>query len=133
MIVLVTGGRNFANEAQVHRVLDEVLSWSPTGRIKIVTGGATGADLWAKLWAKERGQEYVEYPVAHDKVSAVAMGALFDWETHGHAAGPFRNQHMLDREKPDQGVVFDGENGTIDMLTKLFARGVNTWVVGKDA
>lgn len=133
MIVLVCGGRHFADAAQVKRVLDTVLSWSPTHKIRLVTGGAMGADALAKLWAIERGEEHIEYPVAKDKAQAAAIGAVYDWETHGKAAGTLRNQLMLDRERVDQGVVFPGQNGTLDMLVKLFGYGINTWVVGRAA
>lgn len=133
MIVLVSGGKNFDNAAQMKRVLDQVIGWSPTGKVRIVTGGATGADTLAKLWAIERGEEHVEYPIAKDKAQAAAIGAMYDWETFGKSAGSLRNQLMLDRERVDQAVVFPGQNDTLDMLTKLFANGVNTWVVGRTA
>lgn len=133
MIVLVSGGRNFDNVAQMKRVLDQVIGWSPTGKLRIVTGGATGADTLAKLWAIERGEEHVEYPIAKDRAQAAAIGAMYDWETHGKAAGGLRNQLMLERERVEQAVVFPGQNGTLDMLTKLFAYGINTWVVGRTA
>ena len=130
MNVLVTGGRDFIDYDKVKRVLDEVLGWSPTAKVRIITGGATGADECAVRWAKERGQEHREYPLARTKAEAAANGALYDFETHGKGAGPLRNQHMLDREKIEQGVVFPGGNGTHDMLTRLWNRGVNTWCVG---
>jgi hypothetical protein len=132
MNVLVTGGRDFRDYAKVERVLDEVLGWSPTGKVRIVSGGATGGDDCAVRWAKERGQDHIEYPVARNPAERVAMGGncYYDFETHGKGAGPLRNQLMLDREKPEQGVVLPGGNGTHDMLTRLWNAGVNTWVVG---
>lgn len=131
MVVLVAGGRNFSNKEQVFRVLDVVLSWSKDGHVTIVTGDSGNADHFAMLWAIERGEKHREFPVAKDKATAQAIGAVFDWETHGKSAGPYRNQHMIETTNPDQGVIFDGEDGTLDTLTRLFARGVNTWVVGK--
>lgn len=131
MIVLVTGGRGFHDYEKAKRVLDEVLGWSPTAKVRIVTGGASGADDCAVLWAKERGQDHIEYPIGRSKAEAAALtNCHFDFETHGKGAGPLRNQHMLDRERVEQGVVFPGGNGTHDMLTRLWNAGVNTWVVG---
>lgn len=132
MNVLVCGGRDFHDYDKVKRVLDEVLGWSPTAKVRIVAGGATGADEDAVRWAKERGQDYIEYPIARSLAEREAKGGncLYDFETHGRPAGILRNQLMLDREKIEQGVVFPGGNGTHDMLTRLWNKGVNTWVVG---
>ncbi len=130
MNVLVTGGRDFHDYDKVKRVLDEVLGWSPTAKVRIITGGATGADDCAVRWAKERGQDHQEYPIARSKAEAASNGAIYDFETYGKAAGALRNQLMLDREKIEQGVAFPGGNGTHDMLTRLWNNGVNTWVVG---
>ena len=134
MIVLVTGGRDNLNREQVFKVLDTVCGWSPTGHVKIVCGGQRGVDQLATEWAKEKGEDHIEYPIAHSVAERAAMGnnCLFDFDTHGRGAGPMRNAHMVAVEKPDQGVVFQGGNGTHDMLTRLWNAGVNTWVVGEN-
>lgn len=133
MIVLVCGGRSFNDAALVKRVLDQVVGWSSTGKVRIVTDGNIGAADLAKQWAIERGEEHVEYPVGKDRNDARAIGAIYDRETHGDSARTLRNQLMLDRERVDHGVVFEGGHETLDMLTKLFAYNVNTWVVGRAA
>lgn len=124
MVILVCGGREYADYEHVCEVLDEVVGWSQddANRVKVVNGGARGADQLTSKWARERGYgaRLVEVPVTPD-----------DWAQYGKAAGPLRNQKMLDVHKPDQGVVFPGGNGTSDMLTRLFHAGVNTWVVGR--
>jgi hypothetical protein len=131
MIVLVSGGRTFDDYATVQRVLDEVIGWAPTGHLTIVNGGAIGADQLSTRWAQERGETWVEVPVAKNPAGRVASGAKFDWETDGRVAGFLRNQYMLDTHHPEQAVVFPGGNGTQDMLERLFRAGVNTWVVGR--
>ena len=115
MTVLVCGGRDYADYERVSDVLEAVASWS-INPMTIVQGGARGADALAKRWAKDCGVQCIE-------VSA-------DWKTHGKAAGILRNQRMLEEHAIDQGVVFPGGRGTLDMLTRLFKAGVNTWVVG---
>lgn len=119
MVILVCGGRDYSDYARVCEVLDEVACWSTDGVVKVVNGACRGADQLSSKWAREHGygEQLVEVPA--------------DWNAHGKAAGPIRNQYMLDTFKPDQGVVFAGNTGTADMLDRLFAAGVNTWVVGR--
>lgn len=42
----------------------------------------------------------------------------------GKAAGPIRNQHMIDTAKPDLVVSFPGGAGTADMVRRAKAAGV---------
>lgn len=116
MVILVCGGREFRDEERLKEVLDEVDGWSLNGNITVVQGGARGADAMAARWALNRG---------HKLITEAA-----DWATHGRKAGPLRNQAMIDKHKPTQGVVFPGGAGTLDMLTRLFRAQINTWVVG---
>ena len=48
------------------------------------------------------------------------------WEKHGKAAGPIRNQFMLEQEKPDLVIAFDGGRGTADMMRRSRRAGVDT-------
>jgi predicted Rossmann fold nucleotide-binding protein DprA/Smf involved in DNA uptake len=114
MVVLVCGGREYSNYERLSDVLEEVAGWSANG-ITIVEGGARGADALAKRWALENGATHVQVPA--------------NWKAYGRAAGPIRNKKMLEEWKPDQGVVFPGGAGTLDMLTRLFKARINTWVV----
>lgn len=47
-----------------------------------------------------------------------------DWDKHGKAAGPIRNQQMLDEGKPDLVLAFAGGKGTDDMCRRARAAGV---------
>jgi hypothetical protein len=38
---------------------------------------------------------------------------------HGRAAGPIRNQAILDEGKPDLVVAFPGGRGTTDMVSRV--------------
>lgn len=97
-VILVCGGRNYKDEEYVFRVLNAISN--PT---LIVHGGCSGADLLADKWAKANNVPVKAYPA--------------DWSV-GKAAGPIRNQQMLDEEKPDMVVAFPGGNGTRDMINK---------------
>ena len=67
---------------------------------EVVSGGATGAD--------EGGEEYAN----QHRIPVVRFPA--DWEKHGRAAGPIRNQQMADYA--DAVVLFPGGRGTNSMF-----------------
>jgi hypothetical protein len=108
--ILVCGGRDYDDWRTVWRVLDGVANRFNV-HVRIVHGGATGADQLAARWARETGQEAIAYPA--------------DWKAHGRAAGPIRNALMLEREKPDLVVAFPGGRGTADMVAKARAASVD--------
>ena len=80
------------------------------GVTAIISGCARGADTLGIEWAEARGMEVARFPA--------------DWETHGRAAGPIRNQQMLDDGKPDLVIAFPGGRGTADMVRRARAAGV---------
>lgn len=108
LIVLVCGGRDYLDEARVSEVLDALHCVSPISIL--VQGGAPGADELARLWANDEG------------VRCVTVKA--DWATYGCAAGPIRNQRMLDEYRPALVVAFAGGRGTADMVRRARAAGV---------
>lgn len=69
-----------------------------------------GADVWADEWAEDRGVKAWKFPA--------------DWMLLGKAAGPRRNQKMLNEGKPDLVVAFPGGKGTADMVRKARVAGV---------
>jgi len=76
----------------------------------IISGCARGADTLGIEWAEAKGVEVARFPA--------------DWKTHGRAAGPIRNQQMLEEGKPDLVVAFPGARGTADMIRRARAAGV---------
>lgn len=105
---LVCGGRNYDERISLFEVLDTLRR---ERRITIIVhGAASGADKLAGMWARLRGVECVSYPA--------------DWKRHGRAAGPLRNQSMLDSERPDVVIAFPGGRGTADMVGRARAAGV---------
>ena len=130
MRVLVTGDREWGNaefygapEAarQVQRLVRvlTVLHVVAPDTI-VVVGGARGADTIAELNAVELfGKEHVERHKA-------------DWTKHGKAAGPIRNQHMIDESarraandghRLERAIAchpdLDNSKGTKDMVYRL--------------
>lgn len=108
IVVVACGGRGYDDAAFVDHTLDGI--HDNRGIAKLVTGGASGADLLSERWATRR------------KVPNVMYGA--DWKRHGRKAGPMRNQEMLDAEKPDLVVAFPGGKGTADMVRRARAADV---------
>jgi len=106
--VLVCGGRDYQNAREMYRILDGYHTKYPVSCL--IQGGARGADAIARTWAKLRGINCREFPA--------------DWDTHGKAAGPIRNQQMLDEGKPDVVIPFPGGPGTKKMIELAIANGV---------
>lgn len=123
MIILVTGGRNFGNlrnhdngpitdadlirsrlaeRTLLRQTLDDLHATHPISMV--LQGGAKGADRCAQEWASQRGVKSKAY-FAH-------------WVRHGKAAGPMRNQLMLEEGRPDMVIAFAGGRGTADMVER---------------
>lgn len=122
--VLVCGGRDFgmyptspsglqraARNAEVSLAF-ETLDCLHVDRsiTMIINGGARGADELARHWASRK------------MIDCHTVNA--DWKAHGKAAGPIRNQKMLDEMAPDLVVAFPGGSGTADMVRRAKSAGV---------
>lgn len=108
MRVLVCGGRNYADLDTAHNWLDALHLASPISCV--IDGGASGADRLGFEWAHCNGITTQTYKA--------------DWTKHGRAAGPIRNQQMIDEGKPDMVVAFPGGKGTADMIRRAKAAGI---------
>ena len=106
------GGRLYSDWATLDKMLGQA---NPTC---VITGGASGADNMAERWASEHSIRLDVYRA--------------DWKTHGRAAGPIRNQRMLDHGKPDMVLAFPGGRGTADMVRRALAAGVQVCEVNAD-
>ena len=110
MRILVCGGRDYSNFAQMTTILD-ALDYGKDGYITLVINGAArGADKMSTNWALSNGTDYIEYPA--------------DWDKFGKAAGSIRNQQMLDEGKPDLVIAFPGGTGTADMIRRSRKAGI---------
>lgn len=111
MRILVCGGRNYWKPSHVNLAL-ATLHERRTITL-LIHGAAPGADKLAGDWAAAVGVEQRAFPA--------------DWKQHGKAAGPIRNQCMLDEGRPDAVVAFPGGSGTADMVTRAEAAGLKVW------
>ena len=109
MKVLVCGGRDFSDIRLLYQTLDAL--HATEGPIEyVIHGCARGADSLAHDWALTRRVAVAMYPA--------------QWNRDGKAAGPIRNQKMLDEGKPDLVIAFPGGRGTADMARRAEAAGV---------
>ena len=100
--ILVTGGRNYNNVDKVFNTLCHYFRSIPMGEMRLVVGGAQGADAHAQRWAETYEVIHIIYPAP--------------WATLGRRAGLYRNAQMLALEKPDLVVAFPGGTGTAHMV-----------------
>jgi len=108
MRIGVTGGRGYSNRGRVYdalRVFDKNARVVP----QLVYGVAYGADTLAADYADMRGWYLDPFPAY--------------WEQHGKAAGPIRNQAMVDSGL-DVLLAFPGGRGTKDMVTRAKSAGI---------
>jgi hypothetical protein len=115
--VLVCGGRDYQDRDRVFSELDnlcgEVSFEHPLGTadVTVIHGACpTGADHFAAEWAIVNRVNFKGYPA--------------DWRSHARAAGPIRNQHMLDDGQPDLVLAFPGGRGTADMVKRAKRAGI---------
>lgn len=99
---LVCGGRDYDDRDQLFRILDAAHVANPI--VCLIHGAARGADSLAADWALDRDVLCNAYPA--------------DWDRDGKAAGPIRNQRMLDEGKPHIVIAFPGGRGTADMIRR---------------
>jgi hypothetical protein len=110
---LICGGRDFSDQTLLDKAL-AALILHPKDAV-IIHGDARGADRMGAKWGLERGAKVEPYPA--------------DWERYRGAAGPIRNQAMLDHGQPDVVLAFPGGKGTADMVKRARARRIVTIVI----
>jgi hypothetical protein len=105
MRIIVCGGRNYKDHARIYLTLEEYVREEPT----IVHGVARGAGSIAAREATVLG------------LKAEPWAA--EWDTHGMAAGPIRNQVMVD-SGADLLIAFGGGIGTADCIKRARKAGI---------
>lgn len=108
MRVLVCGGRDFEDYQFAQEKLDKL--HRSIDITHVISGHAKGADQLGEMWAEENCTPFTCYPA--------------NWDKHRKAAGPIRNQQMLDEGKPDVVLAFPGGRGTADMVKRAKKAGV---------
>jgi hypothetical protein len=111
--ILVCGSRDYTNKEKIWHILDALQSKLDQPLV-LITGMARGADTWAAMWGSTKipRENQLDFPA--------------QWHKYGRAAGPKRNQQMLDEGKPDLVIAFGGLNGrgTNDMVRRSKNAGI---------
>lgn len=118
MRVIVCGGRDYNDRDHIWNTLTVLDAERPISCV--IHGCATGADTEGMIWAQ---------------TMPGCFQAPFkaDWRRNGKAAGPIRNQRMLDEGKPDLVLAFPGGRGTADMVEKAKKAGVEVMEIAARA
>lgn len=111
MRLLICGGRNWGYTVESCWTEKDVAQWQKALYLieekvpdYIISGAAKGADELGPMFRIMYGVNGKEYPAK--------------WGDNGKAAGPIRNQQMLDEGKPDMVMAFKGGTGTADMVKR---------------
>ena len=115
MRLLVCGSRDYKDPTVMNS-----LAGMLTDHDVLIHGNAPGADRLFAWCAKWTGCDVKRFDA--------------DWTKYGKAAGPIRNQRMLDEGKPDLVLAFINKplvesRGTFDMVQRAKDAGVQVYVV----
>ena len=113
MVLAFVGSRDWFNRDKIYEVMSKKkeLAAKLGEDLTIVSGGAQGADSLSESVAKELGINVIVYNA--------------QWKQYGKAAGPIRNQRILDDGRPDMVVAFRKKGAskvTDNMLEKTRKR-----------
>jgi hypothetical protein len=125
MNLAVTGGRDthvsdedFKWLVEVWNSLGGEADYAEDGNIDMILLGdcPTGVDneIHGRLWSDSK--------LFKDDVAPAYMIFDADWTKHGKAAGPIRNQEMID--EADALAAFPGGRGTADCVRRAKAKGI---------
>lgn len=112
MRVLICGDRNWKD---FEMILKTLAALQPE---VVIEGECRGADIMGRMAAKQLQIPVMSFPA--------------DWATYGLAAGPIRNQKMLDEGRPDLVLAFHDDiahsRGTSDMVRRAKRAGIKVIV-----
>ena len=118
-LLMVCGGRDYADSAHVFGVLDAL-------QPRVMVHGACGVDADRPQWARLRGADRLaDAWCARRQVPVIRVPAR--WSALGRRAGAVRNQQLLELYRPALLVAFPGHLGTADLVRRARAAGVPVW------
>lgn len=101
----IVGSRNFTDETLFETVLLRYLDELGNPDIEcIISGGAQGADTLADRWATDNYVPIKVYPA--------------DWNAHGKAAGPIRNELIINAATHVLAFPSKNGKGTQDTISR---------------
>lgn len=117
--ILVCGSRHYDDAEVIASILGSFRRTCKDGVVKIIQGGCGGADTIALAYQEQC------------KLDGETFKA--DWKKFGKAAGPFRNQKMIDMGRPNIILAFHknikSSKGTLDMLRRGQENDIPTYLI----
>jgi hypothetical protein len=110
MRVIIAGSRGITGFSTVKAAVEE----SGFLITEVVSGCAMGVDRVGEMWAMLNAVPVKHFPA--------------DWDTHGRAAGPIRNQEMADYAEALIAIPGAKSKGTWDMIRKAEAKGLKVYI-----
>lgn len=118
--ILCCGDRNWKDRILIMQHI--IMASGFTFDVTIIEGEADGADTISKEVAITMGM--------------AVEGFKADWKQYGKAAGPIRNQKMLDKGKPDIVLAFHDDlehsKGTKDMVRRAELANIPVTVISHE-
>ena len=124
MKILISGSREYEDYETFEKLLFDILDkeklsspdWVITPKLTIIHGECRGIDKLAQRFCIKEDHNEEPYPA--------------QWNKYGDAAGPLRNQQMIDEGKPDLVLAFPCKKstGTYDLIRKAKEAKVKTIV-----
>jgi len=106
-IAVICGGRDYRPS---HRELQDCIMHLKVLQITEIYDGNASGDSFIAGYLYRCGYDAVHFHKAN-------------WKEHGKAAGPIRNQEMIDL-KPSVVIVFEGGRGTEDTVNRAKSAGI---------
>ena len=124
MRIIVTGCRDWADEVTVGASIARVtFGWASAGGVVSVGDCPTGVDEMMRRFAEAKPNWLEGWEV--DVFRAY-------WDIDGKAAGPMRNQRMVDQGAELCLAFWDGKSrGTLDCLSRATAAGIPVRIIPK--
>lgn len=143
MRVLIFGHREWGREGPISALVSGLYAaYGP--EITFIQGGAPGADSIAKKYADLLAEQdervesltFLAKWTQHDREGRTSVPCrCAESEPRCNAAGPRRNQQMLDEGKPQVGFGFHdyikNARGTRDMADRLEAAGIPAYITAR--
>jgi len=126
----IVGSRLYTKKEVVENIIDQCLE--KYGEIKVISGGARGADTLGKEVALEKKLPYVEYNPAHENWNEYS-GKPKDWYGKKYNVGNFFQRNTFIAEDSDILFAFiptgHQSNGTMDTVGKAEKLGKITYII----
>ena len=124
--ILICGSRDWNHFNTIKKYLEELkhtyIHQNEITPITYIHGGCKGADSITGHLATQLGLQVRVFKA--------------DWSKYGKAAGPIRNQQMLDEGKPNLVVAFhnalESSKDTLDMVSRARNAGITTHIIKSD-